>query len=76
MTATRIQNDFVCVECGLKSDEVYKEFKGGSFKLCICKFCQQRVDKYVEFDTVLVFLDIILHKIQAYRHLIFNKPPK
>jgi hypothetical protein len=36
MAATRIQNDFVCVECGLKSDEVYKEFKGGSFKLCIC----------------------------------------
>jgi hypothetical protein len=31
-----VQDDFVCVECGLKSEEVYKEFKGGSFKLCIC----------------------------------------
>ena len=30
----------------------------------------------MEFDTVLVFLDIILHKVQAYRHLVFNKPPK
>jgi hypothetical protein len=40
------------------------------------KHCNQRVDKYVEFDTVLVFLDIILHKVQAYRHLVFNKPPK
>ena len=32
----RKQENFVCVECGLKSDEIYKEFKGGSFKLCIC----------------------------------------
>ena len=30
------EDNFVCVECGVKSDEIYKEFKGGSFKLCIC----------------------------------------
>ena len=36
MATAKIQNDFVCIECGLKSEELYKEFKGGSFKLCIC----------------------------------------
>ena len=30
------QRSFVCVECGLISEEIYREFKGGSFTLCIC----------------------------------------
>lgn len=30
------------------------------------------LDKYVEFDAVILLLDILLLKIQTYRHLIFN----
>ncbi|XP_046861342.1 protein ARV1-like isoform X2 [Xenia sp. Carnegie-2017] len=76
MSVTVEQNEKVCVECGKESGEIFKEFKGRSFKLCICKYCNSRVDKYVEFDTVLVFLDIILHKVAAYRHVVFNITPK
>lgn len=29
-------------------------------------------DKYVEYDNVLVVLDLILHRVGAYRHVLFN----
>ena len=34
--------------------------------------CEQVVDKYVEVDAVVLLLDILLLRIQSYRHLIFN----
>ena len=34
--------------------------------------CHENVDKYLEYDTVLIILDILLHKSQAYRHVLFN----
>lgn len=36
MSVTVEQNEKVCVECGKESGEIFKEFKGQSFKLCIC----------------------------------------
>lgn len=30
------------------------------------------IDKYVEFDAVILLLDVLLLRIQSYRHLIFN----
>ena len=33
-------------------------------------------DKYVEHDLVLVFIDIFLMRLQAYRHLLFNSNAK
>ena len=40
-----------------------------------CKHCNQLVDKYEEYDFVIIVLDLILHKPQVYRHLIFNRLP-
>ena len=34
--------------------------------------CRKVIDKYVEYDAVILLLDILLLRIQAYRHLIFN----
>ena len=34
--------------------------------------CQKVVDKYIEFDHMVIFLDALLHKPQVYRHLLFN----
>ncbi len=34
--------------------------------------CQEVIDKYVEFDAVILLLDVLLLRIQSYRHLIFN----
>ncbi|MBN3271678.1 ARV1 protein, partial [Polyodon spathula] len=42
--------------------------------LCLCsvKSCQKPVDKYIEYDPVIILIDTILCKAQAYRHIIFN----
>jgi hypothetical protein len=35
--------------------------------------CKATVDKYVEFDLVLIAMDLLLLKPQVYRHLLFNR---
>ena len=35
--------------------------------------CFNFADKYIEFDNVILFIDMILHKPQVYRHLLFNR---
>jgi len=62
-----------CIECGHVAAELYKDFNGGGvIKISHCEKCSEVVDKYIEYDPVLIFLDAILHKRQAYRHLLFN----
>ena len=34
--------------------------------------CGEFCDKYIEYDEVLILLDLILNKISVYRHLIVN----
>ena len=34
--------------------------------------CKGVLDKYVEFDAVILLLDVLLLHVQSYRHLIFN----
>lgn len=36
------------------------------------KSCQKPVDKYVEYDPVIILINAILCKAQAYRHILFN----
>lgn len=35
--------------------------------------CSSIADKYIEYDLVLVLIDIILHRNQAFRHVLFNR---
>ena len=30
------------------------------------------MDKYIEYEAVIIFLDAVLHKAQAYRHILYN----
>ena len=34
--------------------------------------CKEVIDKYVEFDAVILLLDVLMLRVQSYRHLIFN----
>nr|XP_028579824.1 protein ARV1 isoform X1 [Podarcis muralis] len=38
----------------------------------ILKSCQKPVDKYIEYDPVIILINAILCKAQAYRHILFN----
>jgi hypothetical protein len=64
----------VCVHCGNAARSVYVEYSPGNIRLSTCAHCQSPVDEYVENETLIVIIDAILHKPEAYRHLFFNYP--
>lgn len=66
--------EYVCIECDHGVEELYIEFGGkGNLKLVRCTNCGEVADKYIEYELILVILDIILHRQQAYRHLLHNR---
>ncbi|XP_029425581.1 protein ARV1 isoform X2 [Nannospalax galili] len=42
------------------------------YPLGLQKCCQKPVDKYIEYDPVVILINAILCKTQAYRHVLFN----
>ncbi|KXJ22438.1 protein ARV1 [Exaiptasia diaphana] len=68
----------VCVECGQTTSlkKLYRKFEGGAIRILFCESCDNIMDKYLEFDPVLICLDVLLHKPQAYRHVLINRKPK
>ncbi|KAL1524170.1 hypothetical protein AB1Y20_019079 [Prymnesium parvum] len=64
----------VCVECGEAVSSTIQEVRASStsIRLRRCDSCGQIADKYVEFETLLVLLDVLLHRVSAYRHLLCN----
>eukprot|EP01116_Phalansterium_solitarium_P024921 TRINITY_DN927_c0_g1_i1.p2 TRINITY_DN927_c0_g1~~TRINITY_DN927_c0_g1_i1.p2 ORF type:complete len:252 (+),score=63.46 TRINITY_DN927_c0_g1_i1:962-1717(+) len=63
----------ICVECSRSVNQTFQEFSKGNIRLVHCDYCKEVVDKYVEYDFVIIFLDLILHRIQVYRHILFNR---
>lgn len=57
-------------------NSVFKEFSKGNIRLTTCAKCGKIADKYVEFEPILLILDLLLLKIQVYRHLLFNRIPE
>jgi hypothetical protein len=68
-----------CVECGCVAKHAYRttastKIEGKeTIRMTRCSHCGDLVDKYAEYDFVIIILDMILHKSQVYRHLIFNR---
>lgn len=68
----------ICVECGKPIQHVMKIFgdvDNHNIRLTRCRYCRKSADKYVEYEYMLILIDLILHKIQVYRHIIFNRLP-
>ncbi|XP_014060641.1 protein ARV1 [Salmo salar] len=63
---------FRCVECNKGAHELHRDYSNGILKLTICGSCQKPVDKYIEYDPVIILIDAILCKTQAFRHILFN----
>ncbi|KAI9547272.1 sterol homeostasis protein [Dissostichus eleginoides] len=66
------KDGFRCVECNEKAPELHRDYSNGILKITICKSCQKPVDKYIEYDPVIILIDAILCKTQAFRHILFN----
>ena len=74
----------VCVECGNSVPSLYTSYttptnqpttptKSDNICLSKCPQCHHFCDSYIEHDSVLVFIDMLLHKPAVYRHLIINR---
>ncbi|KAG7263192.1 hypothetical protein CRUP_020496, partial [Coryphaenoides rupestris] len=63
---------FRCVECHKNALELHRDYSNGILKITICESCLKPVDKYIEYDPVIILIDAILCKTQAFRHILFN----
>lgn len=73
--AAASSSGLVCVRCGAEAPHLYRQFGGGdsNIRLSMCGGCGGVVDRYVEFETLLVVLDLALHRPDAYRHVLINR---
>ncbi|KAK6459248.1 Arv1-like family-domain-containing protein [Scheffersomyces xylosifermentans] len=63
----------ICIECTNPNiDCLFSKYKSEYIKLTICPKCGKIADKYIEYDNVILFIDILLLKKQAYRHMTYN----
>ncbi|KAI8386719.1 ARV1 [Nakaseomyces glabratus] len=62
----------ICIECSAPTETLYTEYSNKYVQLTECKNCHSEVDPYVEIDNVLLFIDLLLLKPGAYRHLVYN----
>eukprot|EP01035_Chromulina_nebulosa_P028803 gene28803-38083_t len=80
---TFVESLFVEYDFQDRSKERGKTLTGSNIRLVRCsgnkcsggKAQAQVADKYVEYEMILVLIDVILHRIPAFRHLLFNRYP-
>lgn len=65
-------NVYTCIHCGTPLPALYEQYGDTHIRLIMCEVCHCVADKYIEYDNVLLFIDLILIKPPAYRHTIFN----
>jgi len=62
----------VCVECG-NNVATPTQQKGGQTILTRCGNCHCITDRFCEHEFIIIWLDVVLHRVQAFRHLLFNR---
>ncbi|KAI4503986.1 hypothetical protein M0802_000457 [Mischocyttarus mexicanus] len=63
---------YICINCGTETEELYRRYCPSVLKVLKCVKCGLLADKYIEYDPVIVFVDLILLEKQAYQHLLYN----
>jgi lipid intermediate transporter len=61
-----------CIECAQIVERLFEEPVKGNITLTQCPNCRKIADKFIEYEYTLIFLNLILCKVQVYRHLLFN----
>ena len=52
-----------------------RRYSATDIVLSRCESCGQCANKYVEMETTLILMDLLLHRPSAFRHLLFNWQP-
>ena len=62
----------ICIECSYPVSHLYSTYSraddralGKGVRLTQCPRCQRFADKYVEYDFVVIFIDLVLIKPQV-----------
>ncbi|KAG5566124.1 hypothetical protein RHGRI_001902 [Rhododendron griersonianum] len=66
---------FRCIECGFRignNKPLFVQYSPGNIRLMRCENCKAVADEYIECEIMILLIDLILHKPQAYRHLLYN----
>ena len=78
---TFVESLYVEYDFNDRNKERGKALTGSNIRLVRCsgnkcsggKAQAQVADKYVEYEMILVLIDVILHRVPAFRHLLFNR---
>lgn len=52
---------------------MFVEYSAMNFRLTRCPQCGKIADKYIEYELLLVLIDILLHEDAAFYHLLYNR---
>ncbi|KAI0926186.1 hypothetical protein AcW1_008419 [Taiwanofungus camphoratus] len=64
----------ICTTCTQPTPYLYTVYQSAyNLRLEQCTVCHAFADLYVEHDTLMLLLDLILLKRDVYRHLLFNR---
>lgn len=63
----------ICIECCETVDSLYTVYSATNIRLTVCSKCKRFADKYIEYENVLIFIDLLLLRPQAYRHMLYNQ---
>ncbi|KAJ4727997.1 protein arv1-like [Melia azedarach] len=64
--------EYRCVKCGFRIKTLFVQYSPGNIRLMKCENCRAVADEYIECEIMILLIDLILHKPQAYRHLLYN----
>ncbi|XP_028173732.1 protein ARV1 isoform X1 [Ostrinia furnacalis] len=67
-----VDKQYRCVNCGAPAAALFKSYGPSVLKLTKCEICKGIVDKYIEYDPVIVMIDIVLMSREAQRHVLYN----
>jgi len=65
-----------CIRCLEPADTLYRKHSESTIKLSQCKACGANADSYCELEFLLVVIDIVLLREEAYKHVLFNRLPQ
>lgn len=69
---TASEKYFICIHCGNQVRELYKKYSSSVIKMRNCEHCHEIADKYIEFEPIIIAIDLVLLSRPAYRHVLYN----
>lgn len=63
---------FICINCSNKISELYKTYSSSVLKVINCVRCNELADKYIEFEPIIIAIDLVLLSRPAQRHVLYN----